>query len=142
MPLNCSSFGLRQCVGFSGYQRCKGNWVWGDLGQVGIGGCGFRGRGLTGCLGLALVFVWGGAQRGRGGLISVFGKFSASIGKTFTLAWRLGAGLSFCEALRQPVRQLVYAMFISNNRPSFHLWWKENLVKHRKVWKYYETDCS
>ena len=59
---------------------------------------------------------------GGGGLISVFGKFSASIGKTFTLAWRLGAGLSFCEALRQPVRQLVYAMFISNNRPPFHLW--------------------
>ena len=31
-------------------------------------------------------------------------------------------------------------MFISNNYPSFHLWWKENLVKHRKVSKY-ETDC-
>ena len=25
---------------------------------------------------------------------------------------------------------------------SFHLWWKENLVKHRKFAKYYETDCS
>ena len=33
-------------------------------------------------------------------------------------------------------------MFVSNNRPSFHLWWKENLVKHQKVSKYYETDCS
>ena len=32
-------------------------------------------------------------------------------------------------------------MFISNNRPSFHLWWKEKLVKHQKVSKYYETDC-
>ena len=32
-------------------------------------------------------------------------------------------------------------MFVSNNRPSFHLWWKENLVKHWKVSKYYETDC-
>ena len=32
-------------------------------------------------------------------------------------------------------------MFISNNCPSFHLWWKENLVKHRKTSKYYETDC-
>ena len=32
-------------------------------------------------------------------------------------------------------------MFISNNRASFHLWGKENLVKHRKVSKYYETDC-
>ena len=43
--------------------------------------------------------------------------------------------------MRQLVRQLVNTMFISNNRPSFHLWWKENLAKHRKVSKYYETDC-
>ena len=40
------------------------------------------------------------------------------------------------------MRQLVYTMFISNNGASFHLWWKENLVKHWKVSKYYETDCS
>ena len=39
------------------------------------------------------------------------------------------------------MRQLIWTKFISNNRPSFHLPWKENLVKHRKVWKYYETDC-
>ena len=39
------------------------------------------------------------------------------------------------------MRQLVYTLFISNNHPSFHLWWKENLVKHQKVSKYYETDC-
>ena len=39
----------------------------------------------------------------------------------------------------QIVRQLVYTMFISNNCISLHLWWKENLVKHRKVSKYYET---
>ena len=32
-------------------------------------------------------------------------------------------------------------MFISNNRASFHLWWKENLVKHQRVSKYYENDC-
>ena len=32
-------------------------------------------------------------------------------------------------------------LYISNNRPSLHLWWKENLVKHRKVSKYCETDC-
>ena len=32
-------------------------------------------------------------------------------------------------------------MFISNNRASFHLWCKENLVKHQKVSKYYENDC-
>ena len=39
------------------------------------------------------------------------------------------------------MRQLVHTMFISNNRALFHLWWKENLVKHQNVWKYYENDC-
>ena len=39
------------------------------------------------------------------------------------------------------MRQLVYTMFISNNRASFHLWWKEHFVKHQKVSKYYENDC-
>ena len=39
------------------------------------------------------------------------------------------------------MRQLEYTMFISNNRTSFHLWWKEDLAKHWKVSKYYETDC-
>ena len=31
------------------------------------------------------------------------------------------------------MKQLLNTMFISNNGPSFHLWWKENLVKHGKV---------
>ena len=39
------------------------------------------------------------------------------------------------------MRQLVYTTFISNNRTSFHSWWKKNLVKHLKVSKHYETDC-
>ena len=39
------------------------------------------------------------------------------------------------------MRQLVNTMFISNNHPSFHLQWNKNLVKHRKVSKYCETDC-
>ena len=33
-------------------------------------------------------------------------------------------------------------MYIRNNRTSFHLRWKENLVKYQKVSKSYETDCS
>ena len=33
-------------------------------------------------------------------------------------------------------------MFVSIDRPPFHLWWTENFVKHRKVSKYYETDCG
>ena len=40
------------------------------------------------------------------------------------------------------MRQLAYAMFITNNHNEFHLWWKENLVKHQKVSKYYDQDCS
>ena len=40
------------------------------------------------------------------------------------------------------MRQFVYTMFISNNRASSHLLWKENLVKHQKVSKYYEYGCS
>ena len=39
------------------------------------------------------------------------------------------------------IRQLAYITFISNNRASFHLWWKEKLVKYQKVSKYYENDC-
>ena len=40
------------------------------------------------------------------------------------------------------MRQLVYTVFISNNRVSFYLWWKKNLLKHQKVSKYYESGCS
>ena len=32
-------------------------------------------------------------------------------------------------------------MFISNVAASFYLWGKENLVKHQKVYKYFENDC-
>ena len=39
------------------------------------------------------------------------------------------------------MKQPVYTMFITNNRTSFYLWWKENLVEHQKVSKYYENDC-
>ena len=40
------------------------------------------------------------------------------------------------------MRELVNSMFISNNRPSIHLWGKKNLVKPQKVSKYYENDCG
>ena len=39
------------------------------------------------------------------------------------------------------MRQLVYTILISNNRASFHLWWKKNLGKLQQVSKYYEKDC-
>ena len=42
--------------------------------------------------------------------------------------------------VRQLVRQLVCTMFTSNYRPSLHWLLKKDLVNHRKVSKYYETD--
>ena len=39
------------------------------------------------------------------------------------------------------MRQLLYTRFINNNHASFHFWLKENLIKHRKVSKYYENGC-
>ena len=39
------------------------------------------------------------------------------------------------------MRQLIYTMFISNNRILLHLRRKENLIKHQKVSKYYENIC-
>ena len=38
------------------------------------------------------------------------------------------------------VRQIVYTIVRSNSRPTFYLWWKENLVKQRKVSRYFEHD--
>ena len=112
---------------------------------------------LTGYLRLTLAFMWNRAH-GKS-LISIFQEFSCSINKTFILAGGLGTGLSLfgvstdfwyflifydpkSYVVRQPVRQLVYTMFTRNNGTSSHLWWKENLVRHRKVSKYYETDSS
>ena len=43
--------------------------------------------------------------------------------------------------VRQLVRQFVYTMYISNNPTLCHLLLKENLLKHRRVWKFYENDC-
>ena len=34
------------------------------------------------------------------------------------------------------MEQFMYIMFITNNKASFHLWWKENIVKYQKVSKY------
>ena len=91
--------------------------------------------------GLGYAFIWAGAL-GAGPCFH----FGGGAGGWAIIVWGLDSFLMFLNFLRssvvrQLVRQLVYPMFISNNRTSFHLWWKENLVKHRKVSKYYETDC-
>ena len=40
------------------------------------------------------------------------------------------------------MRQHLYTMFITTIHASFHLWWKEHLVKYQKVSKYYDHSCS
>ena len=40
------------------------------------------------------------------------------------------------------MKQLVYTIFITNNRVSFHLWQNESLIKYQKVLKYYDHDYS
>ena len=106
---------------------------------------------------LTLVFMWISAL--RKGLISVLQEFFASINKFFHLTGRLGTRLSFFGVLalsscfliskgpksyvvRQLLRHVLYTMFLSNNRASFQLWWKESLVKHQKVSKDHATDGS
>ena len=61
--------------------------------------------------------------------------------KTISLFFFLCGHWGPPSAKSEVIRQLVYTMFISNNHPSFHLWWKENLVNHLRGAKYYETDC-
>ena len=42
--------------------------------------------------------------------------------------------MTICEEARS-------YQFITNNHASFPLWWKESLLKHQKVSKYYKFDC-
>ena len=44
------------------------------------------------------------------------------------------------QVFLQFLKQLAYTMFMNNNRASFRLWWKENLVKYREDSNYYEND--
>ena len=37
--------------------------------------------------------------------------------------------------------QLLYTMFIGNDRASFHFWAQEHLLKHQRVSKYCHNDC-
>ena len=90
--------------------------------------------------------------------MSIFIESFTSIGKIFFLGRRLGSSLKFNEVFditlnfpnllrsyvlgRQATRKVtrVY-QFISNNQGSFHLWCKENLVKHQKFSNYYDHVC-
>ena len=111
-------------------------------------------RGLqsgAGYLGLALVFGRNSARKSFfGAFLLVLTKFLFWRGGGWTLGYhsmefRHLTDISYFPrilSLKSFGNSFVYTMFISNNRPSFHLRWKENLVKDRKVSKYYETDRS
>ena len=75
-----------------------------------------------------------------GRFLLVLTKFSF-FQEEWALAYHSTEFRHFTKVVWQLMRQLVYSIFISNNRASAHLWWKENLVKHQRVTKYYENDC-
>ena len=52
--------------------------------------------------------------------------------------------LLFCKSYLNlsTINKSVIIIIIKTNGASFYLWWKQNLVKHPKVSKYYEKDCS
>ena len=62
------------------------------------------------------------------------------VGETTYIKFLFWQCHSLILLLQKVVQQLEYAMFINNNRTSFYLWWKENLVKHQKnlkiLWKW------
>ena len=116
-----------------------------DLARAWRLACG-RSRGVWGWL----WFLCGMVHCGRG-LIVIFRDFFASINKIFhfsvgsgdwaIILWVLDAFLIFPNFLRLWLKlfgkswDYSYIIFISNNRASFHLWWKENLLKHPKSLK-------
>ena len=92
-----------------------------------------------------LAFMWNSAIREKfTRKFFIFLELLASIDKIFILAGRQGSNSSkfwdfkLSYVVPQLVKQLAYTMFITNNRALFQLGWKENLVKHQKVSKYYE----
>ena len=99
-----------------------------------------------------LGFAWGGAL--PGGLVSILGGpfatvgrevyFGGGAGRWAIILWDLGTLLISPNFLSRSatLKVLGYAMFISNNHASFHLWRNENFVKHQKAEKYYENHCS
>ena len=89
-----------------------------------------------------LVFMWNSALRKKFNFY--FSQFLIILTK-FSF-WEGGCALGYSSmksyVVGQLVRQLLYNTFITNNRASFRLWWKENSEKHQKVSKYYDHDCK
>ena len=107
---------------------------------------------FTGCLGQALVFVWGSAL--RGGFNFCFpgdfyrcwrnSHFWGGAWRRAMAVWSFEVFLIFPNFPRSSLLGRsatgIY-QFITNNDASFHLWWKENLLNYQKVSKYYEYTC-
>ena len=109
---------------------------------------------FAGCLGRALVFVWGGVAHCGGNLISVFRGISTGAGgipvsgggawRRAIAVWSFEVFLIFPNFPRSsPLGRSATGIyqFITNNDASFHLWWKKNLLNYQKVSKYYEYTC-
>ena len=94
-------------------------------------------------------------------LFSISQQFFASINKIFwggrrpghkvIILWSFEIFLTFRNFLTKILSLMSFGnlwgnsyipCFITNNRTSFHLRWKKNLVKHQKVSKYHENDCE
>ena len=44
--------------------------------------------------------------------------------------------------VRQLVRQLIHLLSADNNLVSFYLWWKEIVLKRKKIYKCFDQNCS
>ena len=134
--------------------------LWGSTDSIAFC-CGRGGRGAWGCCGSRCVsgclWLWCGVARGGGFGFCFFGgfllvlagsHFRGGFGCWAFILWDSGAFQIFPSFLRcltlfgNSSGNSYMPCVISNNRASFQLWWKENLVKHWKVSKYYKTDCS
>ena len=56
--------------------------------------------------------------------------------------WALGNNFEIFLLSRSATGEATHIyQFITNNHASFHLCWKDNLLSHQKLSKYYEHDC-
>ena len=76
---------------------------------------------------IGIIFIWGGEAGGGALILWGFLDFSRFLGSWFPKVFFFLCGHG---VVRQLVRQLVFNIFITNNHASFHLWGKQNLIKH------------
>ena len=96
-----------------------------------------------------LVFMWNSALREKFNfcfLRDIYQywhfHFGRRAGHQAIILWNFETFLRSFIVNRSPCSEAAQIyQFIFTNHASFHLWWKENLLKHKKVSKYYEHDC-